>query len=160
MPIAGVPNSTRLSQMLDDAAFALLVLTAEDEIAEGELQPRMNVVHEAGLFQGRLGFTKAIILVEEGCKEFSNVEGLGQIRFLKGRVSAAFESVPGSFGEGRVINLRSFADNRAGADATSRGGDAKPSSLAPRRQAQGANGARLIPLTQVPLYVVSEAGRA
>jgi predicted nucleotide-binding protein len=95
VPIAGVPNSTRLSQMLDDAAFALLVLTAEDEIAEGELQPRMNVVHEAGLFQGRLGFTKAIILVEEGCKEFSNVEGLGQIGFPKGRVSAAFESVRG-----------------------------------------------------------------
>ena len=81
--------------MLDDAAFAFLVLTAEDEIAEGELQPRMNVVHEAGLFQGRLGFTKAIILVEEGCKEFSNVEGLGQIRFPKGRISAAFESVRG-----------------------------------------------------------------
>ena len=52
-------------------------------------------VHEAGLFQGRLGFTKAIILVEEGCKEFSNAEGLGQIRFPKGRVSAAFESVRG-----------------------------------------------------------------
>jgi predicted nucleotide-binding protein len=40
----------------------------------------MNVVHEAGLFQGRLGFTRAIIMLEEGCEEFSNIEGLGQLR--------------------------------------------------------------------------------
>jgi predicted nucleotide-binding protein len=45
----------------------------------------MNVVHEAGLFQGRLGFERAIILLEEGCKSFSNIEGLGQIRFPKGQ---------------------------------------------------------------------------
>ena len=31
-------------------------------MADGDLQARMNVVHEAGLFQGRLGFTKAIVL--------------------------------------------------------------------------------------------------
>ena len=93
VPIAGVANITRLTQMLDDAAFALLVLTAEDEMSDGDMQPRMNVVHEAGLFQGRLGFTKAIILLEEGCKDFSNIEGLGQIRFPKDRISASFEDV-------------------------------------------------------------------
>ena len=69
--------------MLDDAAFALLVLTAEDEIAEGELQPRMNVVHEAGLFQGRLGFTKAIILVEEGCKSSATPKASVRLDFPK-----------------------------------------------------------------------------
>jgi predicted nucleotide-binding protein len=52
--------------MLDDAGFAFLVLTGEDELKEGQLQARMNVVHEAGLFQGRLGFEKAIVLLEEG----------------------------------------------------------------------------------------------
>ena len=40
--------------MLDDAAFAFLILTAEDEKADGKMHARMNVVHEAGLFQGRL----------------------------------------------------------------------------------------------------------
>jgi hypothetical protein len=45
------------------------------------------------LFQGRLGFTKAIVLLEDGCKEFSNIQGLGQIRFEKGQVSTAFEEV-------------------------------------------------------------------
>jgi predicted nucleotide-binding protein len=93
VPIAGLTNITRLSEMLDAAAIALLVMTAEDEMADGAVQPRMNVVHEAGLFQGRLGFTKAIVLLEEGCSEFSNIDGLGQIRFPKGKISAAFEEV-------------------------------------------------------------------
>lgn len=93
VPVAGVTNIARLSEMLDAAAIALLVMTAEDEMADGGLQARMNVVHEAGLFQGRLGFTKAIVLLEEGCAEFSNIQGLGQIRFPNGKISAAFEEV-------------------------------------------------------------------
>jgi hypothetical protein len=50
-------------------------------------------VHEAGLFQGRLGFAKAIILLEDGCKPFANIEGLGHIRFPKGNIAAAYEEV-------------------------------------------------------------------
>src|SRR6266568_2029580 len=93
VPVAGVTNITRLSQMLDDAAIAFLVLTGEDDQADATVHARMNVVHEAGLFQGRLGFSKAIILLEEGCQEFSNIEGLGQIRFPKGNIKAAFEEI-------------------------------------------------------------------
>lgn len=93
VPIAGVTNISRLAEMLDAAAIAFLVMTAEDEMADGAMQARMNVVHEAGLFQGRLGFTKAILLVEEGCAEFSNVQGLGQIRFPKGKIAASFEEI-------------------------------------------------------------------
>jgi hypothetical protein len=91
--VAGVPNTVRLSAMLDAAAIAFLVLTAEDETADGKVQARMNVVHEAGLFQGRLGFNKAIILLEDGCEEFSNIQGLGQIRFPKSNIKAAFHDV-------------------------------------------------------------------
>lgn len=79
--------------MLDAAAIAFLVMTAEDEQVDGRMHARMNVVHEAGLFQGRLGFTKAILLIEEGCDEFSNVDGLGQIRFPKENIKAAFDEV-------------------------------------------------------------------
>ena len=93
VPVAGVTNIARLSEMLDAAAIALLVMTGEDETANGGVQARMNVVHEAGLFQGRLGFTKAIVLLEEGCSEFSNIQGLGQIRFPKGNIAASFEEV-------------------------------------------------------------------
>jgi predicted nucleotide-binding protein len=93
VPVAGVTNIARLSEMLDAAAIAFLVVTGEDELADGTMQARMNVVHEAGLFQGRLGFSRAIILLEEGCKEFSNIQGFGQIRFPKGNIKAAFEDI-------------------------------------------------------------------
>lgn len=93
VPVAGVTNQARLSEMLDAAAVALVIMTAEDETAEGQMQARMNVIHEVGLFQGRLGFTKAIVLFEEGCQEFSNIQGLGQIRFPVGNITACFEEV-------------------------------------------------------------------
>ena len=93
VPVAGITNIARLSEMLDAAGVAFLVMTAEDERVDGVLQARMNVVHEAGLFQGRLGFTKAIVLLEEGCEEFSNIQGLGQIRFPCANISAVFEEI-------------------------------------------------------------------
>lgn len=93
IPVAGITNIARLSEMLDSAACAFVIMTAEDELADGKVQARMNVIHEVGLFQGRLGFTKAIVLLEEGCEEFSNIQGLGQIRFPKGNIAAKFEEI-------------------------------------------------------------------
>lgn len=93
VPVAGMTNISRLADMLDAGAIAFLVMTGEDEQRDGKLHARMNVVHEAGLFQGRLGFGRAIIVLEEGCEEFSNIHGLGQIRFPKGNIKAAFEEV-------------------------------------------------------------------
>ena len=93
VPVAGVTNVARLSEMIDAAVFAFLVMTGEDEQPDGQLRARMNVVHEAGLFQGRLGFTRAIVLLEEGCEEFSNIRGLGQIRFPRGKIRSAFEEI-------------------------------------------------------------------
>ena len=45
------------------------------------------------LFQGKLDFEKAIILLEEGCKDFSNIHGITYIPFPKGNIRAAFEDV-------------------------------------------------------------------
>jgi len=93
VPVAGVWTGDRLSSMLDNASMAFLVCTAEDEHADSTQHARENVIHEAGLFQGRLGFERAIILLEDSCSEFSNVHGLGQIRFPKGNISAKFEEI-------------------------------------------------------------------
>ena len=90
---AGISNTSRLSAMMDSTSVAFLVMTGEDEQPDGKLRARENVVHEAGLFQGRLGFLRAIVLLEEGCEEFSNNAGLGHIPFPKGNIKAAFESV-------------------------------------------------------------------
>jgi predicted nucleotide-binding protein len=45
---------------------------------------------KTGLFQGRLGFSRAIILLEEGTEDFSNVHGVQQIRFAKGNIKETF----------------------------------------------------------------------
>jgi predicted nucleotide-binding protein len=90
---AGINTQERLSEMLDHCGFAFLVLAGEDLHGDGSLHARENVVHESGLFQGRLGWRKAIILLEEECEEFSNIVGLGQIRFGKGNIQSCFEEV-------------------------------------------------------------------
>lgn len=92
---AGLPIAQRLEQMLDEASFAFLVLTAEDEAIDGTVRARQNVIHEVGLFQGRIGFSRAIILLEEGCDEFSNIHGLVQIRFPRGNIQSVTERIRG-----------------------------------------------------------------
>ncbi|WP_165485679.1 TIR domain-containing protein [Protofrankia symbiont of Coriaria ruscifolia] len=76
-------------EMLQQADFALLVHTADDETKSGTIRSRQNVVHETGLFQGRLGFEKAIIVRKEGVEEFSNLAGIQEIRFPGGNIEAA-----------------------------------------------------------------------
>jgi len=90
---AGMATTERLQQMLDSAVFAFLVMTAEDEHADETMHARENVIHEAGLFQGCLGFRRAIVLLEEGCAEFSNIKGLGQIRFPTGNIGVISEEI-------------------------------------------------------------------
>lgn len=82
-----------LADMLGKSSFACLVLTAEDEMADGTMRARQNVIHETGLFQGRLGFSRAIVLLEEGAEEFSNIHGIQQIRFAKGNIKETFGDV-------------------------------------------------------------------
>lgn len=91
--VAGITTFDRISSMLDAASFAFLIMTAEDQHSDATTHARQNVVHEVGLFQGKLGPRKAIILLEEGCSEFSNIVGLSQIRFPSGRISAVFEEI-------------------------------------------------------------------
>lgn len=93
VPVAGTTTVARLSQMLDNAAFACLIMTAEDDRSDGTKVARSNVIHEVGLFQGRLGFERAIVLLEDGCEEFSNITGLSQLRYPAGRISAVFEDL-------------------------------------------------------------------
>jgi predicted nucleotide-binding protein len=92
VPQAGIWTGERLREMLDSACFAFLIMTGEDE-RNGELHARENVIHEIGLFQGKLGFRRAIILLEEGCKDFSNIHGLTYIPFPRNGISAKYQEV-------------------------------------------------------------------
>ena len=102
-PVAGLFTGERILEMLDRSKFAFLVMTAEDEQADGTLHARQNVIHEIGLCQGRLGFRHAVIVKEDKATKFSNVDGLTYIGFHRGALSGAFlESVRTLVREGLV----------------------------------------------------------
>jgi predicted nucleotide-binding protein len=82
-----------LEEMAKEASFAILILTGEDTQADGSVHARSNVIHETGLFQGRLGFSRAIVLLEEGVTEFSNIHGIHQIRFASDRIRETFGEI-------------------------------------------------------------------
>ncbi len=82
-----------VEEMAKKSDMAFLVHSAEDELQNGEFQARPNVIHETGLFQGKLGFSRAIVLLEDGCKEFSNLSGIQQIRFSKKNIRETFGDV-------------------------------------------------------------------
>lgn len=79
-----------LEKILNQSTYAVLVLTAEDQTEEGTKRARQNVIHEAGLFQGRLGFDKVILLVQRGIEGFTNVDGLQHIPFSDENIEETF----------------------------------------------------------------------
>jgi len=94
-----------IADMLDCSSFAILVMTGEDTMEDGTVRARQNVIHETGLFQGRLGFTKAIVLKEAGTEEFSNLNGVDQIRYSKGNIKE-------TFGDVLAVLKREFGEDR------------------------------------------------
>jgi predicted nucleotide-binding protein len=93
-----------LESLLTDASFAILVMTAEDQTAANGVRARQNVVHELGLFQGKLGFARAIVVNERGVELFSNIDGLQRVEFGANNIREAFGDV--------VAALRQFEQDR------------------------------------------------
>lgn len=82
-----------LEDMLTQSSIAFLVLTGENRDEDGNLHARENVIHETGLFQGLLGFSRAIVLLEAKTVEFSNIHGIEQMRFSQGNIKEVFGDV-------------------------------------------------------------------
>lgn len=92
-PQAGRNVQACLEGMLENSCFAFLVLTGDDKQEDGTFRARENAIHELGLFQGGLGFSKAIIVVEEGCNLPSNITGDVHFSFRKHDIEACFQKV-------------------------------------------------------------------
>lgn len=82
-----------LEDMVAKSSFAVLVLSSEDEQLDGAYRARQNVIHEAGLFQGKLGFPRAIMLLEDGVEEFTNVAGVQYIKYSKSNIRETYGEV-------------------------------------------------------------------
>lgn len=80
-PRAGYTIPDVIEGMARGNALALMVLTAEDEQLDGSTRARENVVHEVGYFQGKLGSKRAILLMQEGVNEFSNIHGIVHVPY-------------------------------------------------------------------------------
>jgi predicted nucleotide-binding protein len=79
-----------LMSCLAECSMAVCVLSGEDKTRAGTVRARQNVIHEAGLCQGRYGIGRVALLVEEGLEQPSNIRGIVQLRFPPGRVDAVF----------------------------------------------------------------------
>jgi len=89
----GYTVTARLEQMLTTSSLAIIVMSPEDEQKDQSFRARQNVVHEIGLFQGRLGFEKVIPLRHRSCDEFSNLSGINEIQYDTGDWADAFAKI-------------------------------------------------------------------
>jgi predicted nucleotide-binding protein len=92
-PRGGQHVAEILEDLEEDASFAIMVMTGENRSDTGTLHARENVIHETGLFQGVLGLRKVLVLLEDGCEEFSNRAGVQYIPFKKGNIKESFGEV-------------------------------------------------------------------
>jgi predicted nucleotide-binding protein len=85
----GTALADAMRQQLSRCGFGVCVLTTAD-VGRGGGRADQSVVHQAGILQGRYGFRRVAILVEEGCQTFSNVAGLVRLDFPPGHTDATF----------------------------------------------------------------------
>ena len=87
---AGRHNVEVLKGFLSACGFAVLVVTGDDTAHDGVVRARQNVIHEIGLFQGRIGFERVALLEQEGLEGFSNIDGLQRIPFQGIKIEQCF----------------------------------------------------------------------
>ncbi len=94
-PIGGFHNVSLLNDYLDRSRFAVIVATGDDAAVDGSRLLRPNVIHEIGLFQGRLGFEKVAIMRQDHAGPFSNLDGYQELRFKGDDIEGKFEDLRG-----------------------------------------------------------------
>ena len=83
----------KLEEETDECHYAIIVMTAEDEQADGSVRARQNVVHEIGFFQGKFGRENVLVLRQESVEEFSNIAGIVYEPFIGNNIQSTFERI-------------------------------------------------------------------
>jgi len=82
-----------LEDMVTQSSVAIAVMTAEDTLEGGQKRARQNVIHEIGLFQGRLGFDRVAMLKESNTENFSNMHGVTYIPLNPKYIQGSFHEI-------------------------------------------------------------------
>ena len=93
LPNNGMTIVEKLELASERCNKAIILLTADDRMADGNMRGRQNVIHEIGFFQGKYGRKNVILLCEDGVEPFSNISGIIYIRFDRNHFSEIFESL-------------------------------------------------------------------
>ncbi len=70
-----------LEALVQGRDFAVLLYLDEDEDAHGGRRAREHVLHEVGLFQGRLGLERAVIVRQEGLEPLDRSHAVPEVGF-------------------------------------------------------------------------------
>lgn len=84
------PVTEALQDYLQRCTFAICVLTAEDTTTDGTPVARQNVIHEIGLFQGRHGFDRVLVLTEDGCASLPDTAEAHTVAFPRHAIDKAY----------------------------------------------------------------------
>lgn len=83
----------KLEEETEVCHFAVIIMTAEDEQANGQLRARQNVVHELGFCQGKFGRNNVLVLRQDELEEFSNMFGIIYESFRGGEIKTTFRRI-------------------------------------------------------------------
>ena len=92
-PNNGMTIVEKLEAASEKCNKAIILLTKDDEMADGNRRGRQNVIHEIGFFQGKYGRKNVILLCEEGVELFTNISGIVYIQFNRDHFPEAFEQL-------------------------------------------------------------------
>jgi len=70
-----------IENLLDKCNFAVIVMSDDDYTKEGKARARQNVIHEMGLFQGRYGHKRVIVMKKKSVELNSNLIGKNLIEY-------------------------------------------------------------------------------
>jgi len=72
---------------------AIIIQTKDDEMKNGGIRARQNVLHEMGYFYGKIGRRNTLLLMEEGIEQASNIVGINGVYFSPSKIEACYEEI-------------------------------------------------------------------
>lgn len=83
----------KLEQDTEECAFAIIILTADDDAASGSPRSREKIIHEIGYCQGTFGRENVLVLKQDGVEEFSDLAGIVYVPFAGDDIKSAFSRI-------------------------------------------------------------------